>query len=139
MQIPSFWETIKFCCVQADEVESKDLQPYFNELLHSLLNEKSQCFVKLGDDKTLLALSVTRILIDKITGQKSLFIQILYSWKRFEDKEWQEGFNFIKEFAEHEQCKYIYFEPRNPRIWEMAEFLGCQESNRKFIFNIGGV
>ena len=139
VQIPALWEVIKFACVQADEVNKEDMPLYFNELLHALLSDKAQCFLRLGDDRTLLVLLITRVLVDKITSQKSLFLQVLYSWKAVEDKEWLDDFDFIKEFAKQEQCKDISFEPRNPRVWEIAKFLGCRETHRKFVFDIGGV
>lgn len=139
VQIPQLWEVIKFACVQADEINKEEMPQYFNELLHALLNDKAQCFLKLDDDRTLLVLLITRILVDKIIDRKSLFLQCLYSWKSVEDKEWQDNFNFVKEFARREQCKFIFFEPRNPRVWKLAELFGCQETNRRFVFEIGGV
>jgi len=138
-QIPQLWEIIKFAVTRADEVESKDLQPYFNELLHALLSDKAQCFVRLDDNRILLLLMITRISVDKITGRKSLFIQALYSWKNVEDKEWQDDYNFVKEFAKHEQCKLISFESRNLRIWQLGETLGFKESLRTFRLSLGGV
>jgi len=137
MQISKLWEQIKFAVTQADEVEKKDLQPYLNELLHSLLSDKAQCFVRLDNNRTLLLLMITRILVDKITGRKSLFIQALYSWKNVEDKELQGDYNFVREFAKHEQCRRISFESRNHRVWEVAESLGFRENLRKFVFDVG--
>ena len=137
-QIPQLWEQIKFACVQADEVNKEDMPSYFNELLHALLSDKAQCFIRLNDDRTLLGLIITRILVDKITGRKSLFIQALYSWKNVEDKEWQDDFSFIREFAKHEQCERISFESRNNRVWKIAEFLGFKENLRKFTLNMEG-
>lgn len=138
IQVPQLWEVIKFAVTRADEVESKDLQPYFNELLHALLSDKAQCFVRLDDDRKIILLVITRILVDKITGKRSLFIQGLYSWKSVEDKEWQNDYSFIKEFGKHEQCKRISFESRNPRIWQLAEILGFRENLRKFTLNMEG-
>ena len=138
VQIPKLWEVIKFACVQADEVNKENMPSYFNELLHSLLSDKAQCFLRLGDDRTLLAVLITRILVDKITGGKSLFIQALYSWKSADDREWQDDFNFVKEFAEHENCKRISFESRNNKVWKIAEFLGFKENLRKFTLNMDG-
>ena len=136
VQIPQLWEAIKSVYVQVEEINKEDTPFYLNELLHALLNEKAQCFIRLGDDRTLLGMLITRILIDKVTGRKSLFIQPLYSWKRVEDKEWQDDFNFVKEFAKHEQCKRIYFESGNPKIWQLTEKLGFRENLRRFILNI---
>jgi len=138
-QIPQAWELIKFACVKADEVNNGDMPHYFNELLHALLSDKAQCFVKLDDERKILALLITRIMIDKITGRKSLLIQALYSWKSVDDKEWQDGFNFVKEFAKHEQCKRISFESRNPRVWQLTETLGFRENLRRFTLNMDGV
>lgn len=137
VQVPQLWEAIKFACVQADEVNKEDMPSYFNELLHALLSDKAQCFLRLGDDRTLLLLMITRIMIDKITGRKSLFVQALYSWKNVEDKEWQDDYRFIREFAKQEQCKRISFESRNPRVWQLAEVLGFRENLRRFVFDLG--
>ena len=135
-QVPKLWEAIKQAATQADEIEKEDIQPYLNELLHSLLNDKSQCWVRLSDEKRLLGLAVTKIAIDKITGDKSLVIRVLYSWSNVDDKEWQNDIFFVREFAKHEECKRISFESRNERVWQIGEFLGFKESLRTFVFNM---
>jgi len=137
IQIPFFWEVIKQTVVQADEVEVKDRPFYFNSLLHSLLNDKSQCFVRLNEEKRLLALMITKIAIDKITGDKSLSIQNLYSWKMVDDKEWQNDFLFFRSFAKKEDCKYVSFESRNPRVWQLGELAGFREKSRMFSLTLG--
>jgi hypothetical protein len=138
-QIPMFWEAIKFAAISADEIDKENWGVYLNKLLHSLLNDRSQCFVRLDNERRLLALLVTRFSIDRITNEKSLFIQALYSWKRTENKEWEEVLMFVRKFAENEKCKYISFESRNPRIWQLTAVFGFKEELRSFKLSLGGV
>jgi len=138
-QIPQIWELIKFACVQADEVDKKEMPQYFNELLHALLNDKAQCFIRLDDDRTLLAVLITRIMIDRVTGEKYLFLQCLYSFKVIQDEVLRQARDLFVDFAKAEQCSYISFNSRHKRIWEIAEIMGFKEKHRRFDFEIGGV
>ena len=131
-QIPRFWEAIKFASTHAEDVSEEDRGDYLNSLLHSLLNDKSQCFVKLGEERNLLAIAVTQLVVDKVTNEKSLFLKILYSWKYSLDEEWKDRFVLIRQFAESEKCKYIYFEARNPKVWQVGEAIGFKEHFRTF-------
>jgi hypothetical protein len=135
-QIPTFWEAIKFGATQADEVDEKDLQPYLNELLHALLSDKAQCFVGLDDKRSLVGVLVTRIGIDKITGDKFLFIQSVYTWERLEDSVWKETYDLFSQFALKEQCKYLSFSSRNPAIWDRTEKLGFKERTRTYTLQL---
>ncbi len=139
VQIPVFWESIKFVCVQADEINKEDMPSYFNELLHALLSDKAQCFIRLGDDRTLQGLMITRIIIDKITSKKFLFLQCLYSFRMVQDEIWKQDWNLVMNFAKSEQCSYVSFDSRHERIWEIAQNLGFKERHRRFDFKIGGM
>lgn len=136
-QIPAFWENIKFACKQADEVEEKDYQAYFNELLQMLLNEKAQCWVRLNEKRELQAMLITRVLLDKITDKKCLFLQCLYSFNVVDKEVWHREFLLIKAFADTEKCTRITFDSKNPKIWELAQSVGFKEHHRNFIFEGG--
>ena len=136
-QIPAFWEPLKLGATQSGEIEVNARPYYFNKLLHSLLNNKSQCFVWLDDKRTLIRIMVTKIIIDKINGDKNLHIETLYSWAmRIDNKEWRSDFLLFKEFADHEGCKYISFETPNPRLFQIGEQVGFKEKSRIFVFNM---
>ena len=135
-QVVDFWEVIKFAVTRVDEVDSKDLQLYLNELLHALLSDKAQCFVRLSKDRILIALYITRIRTDKITGKKYLFIQNVYSFKATIDETWTQDADFLKEFAKKEKCSYLSFYSRNKRIWELGEMVGFKERYRVFNFRL---
>jgi hypothetical protein len=133
-QIPEMWELIKFITIKVDEVNEKDLQPYLNELLHALLNNKAQCFVELSEDRNVVGVCITRFMIDKITGQKFLFIQNAYSFQVANDEARKQFMDFLKEFAKKEQCAYLSFSSRNKRIGELGLQNGFREKNRIFEF-----
>jgi len=134
-QIPHFWEAIKHATTQADEIDPVDRPAYLNKLLHSLLNDKSQCFVRLSSKKVLLGLMITKIVDRNQSGQTELHIQSLYSWKAADDDSWRKEFAFIRDFAQHEKCKSIFFESRHPRIQELSKMLGFKEITR--VFSLG--
>lgn len=136
-QAPIYWEILKFAATQADEVDKADLQPYLNELLHALLSDKAQCFVRLDEDRTITALMITRFVVDKITGKKYLNMQCVYSFKKVEDTVWDQDFNVIRKFADNEQCSHISFSSRNERIWNLTKAIGFKEVTRTFRFKGG--
>ena len=137
VQIPVFWNAIKMTVKEADEVDEANLQPYLNELLHALLNDTAQCFIRLDENKTLIALLVTRVMVDKVTGEKYLYLQSLYSWKKPEDGIWQRDVQFVMDFAKQQECKYISCQSRNEAIWNLVEQLGFAEKTRVFDLRIG--
>ena len=138
VQVPQLWEVLKFACVQTDEVDQSNIPRYLNELLHALLSNKAQCFIRLGEDRTLLMLVLTRIMFDKFTGEKDLFVQCLYSFKAVEDEIWKRGIQLIEEFARKEGCRTVSFNSRRPRIWEVAKLIGFTEKHRVFSCEVGG-
>jgi hypothetical protein len=135
-QVPTFWEAIKFAALSADEVEEKNRQAYLNEILHSLLSDKAQCFVFLDDDRVLIGLMVTRVQVDKITDEKALLLQALYVWKRPDTQVWIDGFNYVKQFALSQECKSFSFSSRNPALWARAAEFGAIEKTRTFTLQL---
>lgn len=136
VQIPVFWDSIKFCAVTADEVDEKYRQKYLNKLLHSLLSDKSQCFVRLDDERILIALMITKIDVHKMTDKKSLHIQVLYSLKRVNGLEWQEDYIFLTDFARKQECKSITFDTRHEQVMDLGRSVGFREVQRAFEFEL---
>lgn len=133
-QIPLVWEIIKWVCKQVNEIEEKALPAYCNELLQALLSNKAQCWIRLNGDKHLIALLITRLCFDKITDDKYIFLQALYSFVKVDGSVWQEEMKLMRDFSDKEGCKHIAFDSRHPRVWELAIQLGFKEKSRTFIF-----
>ena len=135
-QIPFFWEAIKKASVEANEVKEKDRQVYLNNLLHSLLNDKSQCFVHLDDNRRLVGVLITKILFNKITGAKELHVSTGYAWERTGVEERMRDLQFVGDFAKHAECKRITLESHNPRVWAICDKIGIPEVSRNFAVEV---
>lgn len=133
--IPRYWELIKFTVAKTNEVHERTFQAFFNELLHALLNNKAQCFVRIGDDNKITTVYVTRILEDKITGGKYILIQSLYSFRPQRGDVRMEELTFMQEFAEAEGCERCVYESNNPRVWKIGEMYGAKEDYRVFSYH----
>jgi len=131
-QVVQLWEAIKYAATRVDEVDEKYLSKYLNELLHSLLNEKSQCFVRLNDKREIITIAITKILRNNITGEKYFQVQGVYGFKSASNDVWKRDWESFVEFAKKENCSYMGFQSRNSRIWDIAKMIGMEEAYRIF-------
>lgn len=138
VQIPGYWEIIKYIATKADEIDEKDLSPYLNELLNALLNEKAQCWVSIDADRILERIAITRIALDKITQQRYCLIQCLYSFIMINEDELKDSFDMLKRYAENEKCSYVSFETRNAKVAGFGAILGFKERFTNYRMEIGG-
>ncbi|MCK5605908.1 hypothetical protein KAR91_28685 [Candidatus Pacearchaeota archaeon] len=130
------WEAIKFAATQADEVKPENKSRYLNELLHALLNDKAQCFVRYKDDE-MKAIVLTRVVFNKIMEEKELLLQSYYSFKISDKNEWLENMDFARKFAIKEGCKKITFQSHNDKIVKYAKMCGFSEDYRHFSIEVG--
>jgi len=132
VDIPHIWEHIKKAVRDADEVREKDYASYFTDLLHDLLSSNAQCFIRMNEDRILEALVITRVLFNKHTNEKYLFVQSMFSWQLQAMDKWAADADIIYRFAKMRGCKYVSCFSRNPRVWELLESIGMQEETRTF-------
>lgn len=131
--VPNYWEAIKFACVKADNVSTKDIPAYATLLLNELLCSKAQCFVGIDDtERTLDAIGVTKIKIDSMKGDKLLEVSCLYAWKGQADEFWIDAIELVKKFAKQTECKQVIARSSNPRVFEIVESVGFREAERIF-------
>lgn len=135
-QITEYWDMIKFAYVKGDLVPDESRSGALNEMLQALLSETAQCFIRISDDRQMIALMITRILINKNTGDKFLFIQCIFSFRTVPNTEWHIDWQFIQDFAKQEQCKYIDAESSNDQIFRILSQLGAKEIYRTFRFQV---
>jgi len=138
VQIPMFWDAIKFACVKSDEVDEKNYSVYFNELLHALLSDKAQCFIMLDAGKILHSVAISRITTDSVLGRKELLLQCVYSMHTMSTEELMRNLKVLVDLAKKEKCDAVTFNSRNPRVWEMAKLSDCKERTRNFVYELGG-
>jgi len=133
-QIPEHWETIKFVIEKVNTVEDDILPRYLNNLLHALLNDTAQCFIRLDDDRRIIALLVTKIYIDKETEEKVFFFHSVYSFRKRDDDVWLREAEFLKNFAIKENCNCIKLFSNNESIWRLVKLMGFKERSRLFSY-----
>ena len=131
-QIPMCWEVIKYCVAKVFSLEEEYREPSFNRLLYMLLSSKAQCFVRLNDDREIIAVTVTRVGIETLSGDKVLYIEVAYSFKPVSDDEWKNLMKLTKEFARETGCKSILAYTTIPRAGEVARAVGMTERFRCF-------
>lgn len=135
-QIPQFWDTIKFAVLNADHIAEKDRELFLNQLLAHLLCDKAQCFVRTNQVRELQALVITRIVKDEITGENSLYISSLYSFRPVSDSEWVSDIAMIRKFALASKCKKIVAVSNNQRVFDIASSIGFIERYRSFAMEV---
>jgi len=129
-QIPRLWDAIKFAVLQIDDISKGDQALYLNRLLHALLSSKAWCIVRMDKDRKLLGISILRILDNDITGERTVFIECLYSFAHAHIDIWKEVLDLTIKYAKKEKCSKITAYSSNPRIFELAGELGFSERYR---------
>jgi hypothetical protein len=66
-------------------------------------------------------------MLNKVTGEKYLSAEQIYSWKKHEASEWEEWKKLVLTFAENEKCKYIEGRSRHGKVIELAKSVGFTE------------
>jgi hypothetical protein len=136
IQIPQLWDAIKFASVNVDRIPEKDQPLYLRNLLIALLNDKAQCFIHQNGNRQLVAIAITRINQDIVTGEKALLVSCLYSFGGISLDEWTKHMELVKQFARNSGCKKISFYSNNERVYEMVRFMNFVERFRCFTFDL---
>lgn len=135
-QTPQFWEAIKFACREAEVVKGEDYQVFFTNLLHALLSDKAQCFIQINENRTITGLFITKVLGDKITGDKQFCLQVAHSWIPLEETAVRGMLSFLCDHARHEGCACVTFESNSRRALTLAGKLGFTERSKTFEYRL---
>lgn len=135
-KIPDLWNTIKFVAISVERLAEDNRSQYLNKLLAMLLNGKAQCFVRYDEGKQLLAMMLTNFKFNEVTGEKSLFLGCLYSFKHVQTAEWASDLESIKDFARKNGCKKLFGCTSDPKAFDLAVSVGFVECYRYVVMSI---
>jgi len=137
IQIPQYWDVIKFALNKVDLVDGANCGGRYVEVFASLLNDKCQCFLRVEEDSSdIKALMITEVSENPYNGQRSLKIICLYAFKNNSNEEWENEFKFILDFARHNSCRDIIYNSGNPRVLALGKKVGFLEKFRTMRYNI---
>lgn len=130
-QIEKVWEAIKYAYIKAGyHIKKEEIPQYLYKLLVNLLSNRAQCFIALSENRELEAILITKITEDNISGERTLFTDALYSFKKSTESEWMERLELLKEFARKSGCTAITSYSAVPQIFALLSSLGFEERFR---------
>jgi hypothetical protein len=137
--VGKIWEVVKPAVIRADGIEAEHAQAHLNKLLHDLLSNKAQLFLRTNEKQTeIKTIIITRLLFDTVKKQKYLLIQTYYAFSASNDAEWDDNLKVAMEFAKQEECEYIAFKSINPRIIAMGKSVGFATKYTLLELQLGG-
>lgn len=135
-QVPKLWNAIKFAAATIDRVSQEHLPNYLNKLLAELLSEKAQCFIRMDETRHLLAIAITKISIDNVSGDRILTISCVYSFQKAALTDWNDDRELLRSFAIKSGCKRIVTCSNNQRVFDLALSNGFTEQYRCYALEV---
>jgi len=137
-EIPKYWEAIKFAAVNFDLVEEQFRARYLNRLLYLLLAGKAQCFVRLSSERKLQMLGITKIVIDEIRDERTLFAIGLYSFEKVADGVWKDDVESLKSYARANKCNTVTTWSINEKAIYLLELVGFKYRSKSMVLDLNG-
>lgn len=125
IQIPKFWDLIKYGIQESLEEQLTDKQ--YNNILQGLLKEDLISFVVMEDDK-IKANTVVRAYYDDLLERKSLIIYSAYANEDISDNLYMKIFDQLQKYARSINCDSISAFTNIDKIVEMAKLVGGDTS-----------
>jgi len=139
-QITLFWDMIRQCMIESNQVPKKFQQDYAINALERLLSGMLQAWVIYKEDenkdKRIHAILVSKIIDEKYYGIKILNAEALYGHRFIDDELIDEMFTKTEEFAKANGCNVMAADFSITRVKEILTRMGFREHRticRKFI------
>lgn len=135
IQIPNFWEVIKFAASKSDGVEEKYLTKYSNDLLHDLLAGKKHCYMVNREEK-ISFIAILEFRFDAVKEQKFIYFNNLYSFNPNNFLFWKKIIASLETIAKNNDCSYILGDVGNPQMWDILNQMNISCVSRKYVYRI---
>ena len=133
-QIPQYWDYIKYAYTKNNNLLKIDnYKKYLRKLLMDLLSSKAQVFIVYDENKNLISILITIIIIDKLTQEKTLSIESFILFKFMRNLNGTDEIEFIKDFARKENCKQVITKTNRKGFERFFGRLDFEERFREFI------
>lgn len=133
IQIPKFWEVIKFAALNSDDIKEDFVNVYSINLLHDLLSRKKYCYLA-QENNQILFVVILEFRVDKIIDMPYVYFNNLYSFKPQNMDIWKEVFFDLRKIAVVNKCKAIIGESSNFRVGEINDLVGASCIAKKYAY-----
>ena len=136
IQIPLYWDIIKFAAIKANLVESSNIGNYSINLLAKLLSGKSQCLLSIYSGR-ITKVTIIENFYDEILGLNFMSIDSIYGFSKQSSEVWKKESEQLYSYAKNKGCKSIRATSNNPLVIELATRHGMIEESRNYIIKLG--
>jgi len=136
LQIPNYWELIKFAGVKADGIADKDISRYAIELLLKLLDGTYGALLSFNKDKSLNRVLIYEFYQDKITDEKVVQFKIMYSFNHASKENWDEESVLVYEFAKTNNCDLVRATIRSDQLMDITDQLGGTVESKNYYIKL---
>lgn len=131
-QVSEYWFSIKYAACAAMETDSPE---YVQSLLRALLSETHQCWL-IMDEGELVAMGITCIVEEALTGKRQLHIDAFYSYTTLSDELAHQATDYVSEYAAANNCSVIRSLTNNPRASRLLVAMGFYNGKQEWLLNI---
>jgi len=134
-QITKFWGMLRFAIAETFMPRNSCSNEHLRHILTCLLSGKMQCWIIFEgtpEDRKFIGFLITRIDIANSIGEKTLFLDCVYTWAPAHRDVMEEGYRVVERFAKDNLCGSIVTLTESESVVGLAERGGY--SKRYYLF-----
>lgn len=135
IQIPKFWEVIKFAALNSANIKDEFILYYCIELLQDLLSGKKLCFIG-EEDQQIQFVFILSLQQDKMKSYKYMYINNLYSFQKQNTDKWIIVLNDIIKISKKAGCKKVQWDTKNNRIIQLSKEMKSEFLGHLYCYNL---
>jgi len=135
IQIPKFWEVVKFAAINSDNIEEKDQEVYSLNLLQNLLSGKKHCYIT-QKEKQIFFVIIIEFRFDPMIEKNFIYFNNLYSFSAQGFLFWKTILTDLDLIAKNNSCDKFIGEVNNLKMQEILSNFNIPWVSKKFIYTI---
>lgn len=140
-QIDAYWDVIQHAWIQTNPPPpGVSIVEYLNVLLENLLSGGAAAWIvydePVPDEKRVIAIGVTQLKRESLTGVTNVLIQCLYGLRKLDNALAAEAFSDFLKYARNTGAVRVKLQTSVPRVVELAKLCGCKREAEIFTYNL---
>jgi hypothetical protein len=134
IQVPQFWDMIKFAAISTDNISEEHKSYYLLTLLQDLLAGKKTAFVIQNKENAVTLVVIIEVKRDELTNTKIMFMTCLYSFERQPEKNWDTAVMDLAIIAKVTGCVSIVGDTASSKLGEILERNGGSCVTKRYVY-----